>query len=290
MKTFIYLLAALVLAAFVTPPAFGAKKMTPEEQNVQPISQTNDCMFIKTVYFEVSSPSKIHYYAAKNTVKAGGDSYAILTAGEDDSIRSLGFNWSINTTNIAIYNCELSPKHSKPTESGYEKSEALSYIDELNALAKLRDDGILTEEEFQQQKAKVLMRDNPPPAKIKEASELSIETSSRNPAIESLIAQLQSSSAQQRTMASQIIFNQRIHDVELFEEVATAIRNQLANLNKKSSDTLQEEVAWHAKALATSGNMEYMPLLDELSKSTAKKVAKYAKWSVNLLAESANIR
>ena len=67
MKTFVYLLAALVLAAFGASPAFGAKKMTPEEQNVQPISQTNDCMFIKTVYFEVSSPSKIHYYAAKNT-------------------------------------------------------------------------------------------------------------------------------------------------------------------------------------------------------------------------------
>ena len=282
-----YIFCLLVVFAF---PAYGAKKMTPEEQNVQPISQTNDCKFIKTVYFEVSSPSKIHYYAAKNTVKAGGDSYAILTAGEDDSIKSLGFNFSINTTNIAIYNCELSPKHSKPTESGYEKSEALSYIDEIKALAKLRDDGILTEEEFQQQKAKVLTRDNPPPAKIKQASEISIETSSRNPAIESLIEQLHSSSTQQRTMASKTIFTQSIHDVELYEEVATAIRNQLANLNKKSPGTLQEEIAWHTKALATSGNEKYLPLLDELSNSAAKKVAKYAKESVKLLAESANSR
>ena len=58
--------------------------MTPEEQQVRPISETNNCKFIKTAYFEVSHPSKIHYYAAKNTVMAGGDSYQIMTSGNDE--------------------------------------------------------------------------------------------------------------------------------------------------------------------------------------------------------------
>jgi hypothetical protein len=186
MKTFVYILAASVLATFLAPPAFGAKKMTPAMQNVAPISQTNNCEFIKTAYFEVSHPSKIHYYAAKNTANAGGDSYKILTAGEDDMGDYIaGLNMKITTTNIAIYKCKLPPKPSNATErkssippeesksppkidlrylsesddEDEEESEIPSYIAELKALAKLRDDGILTEDEFQKQKAKILEKE-----------------------------------------------------------------------------------------------------------------------------------
>ena len=98
MKRILYLLVVLV-SACSTPP------MTPAQQNVAPISNTNNCRFITTAYFEVSHPSRMHYYAAKNTANAGGDSYKILTSGEDYSGRSIGLIAPINTTNIAIYRC-----------------------------------------------------------------------------------------------------------------------------------------------------------------------------------------
>ena len=182
MKVIFCLLAVLVLVAFGAPPAFGAKKMTPEQQNVAPISNTTGCTFIKTAYFEVSHPSKMHYYAAKNVVSAGGDSYQILSAGEDYSGRSIGLIGAINTTNIAIYKCKSPPKQTSSippeksklppkidlrylsdddsdAEGKSEGADNASYIDELIALGKLRDDGILTEAEFQKQKAKVLARE-----------------------------------------------------------------------------------------------------------------------------------
>ena len=182
MKIIFCLLAVLVLAVFGAPPVYGAKKMTPEMQKVVPISQTDNCEFIKTVYFEVSSASKIHYYAAKNTVKAGGDSYKILTSSEDYSGQSIGLIGPIHTTNITIYKCKSPPKQTNSTPPEKSKSppkidlrylsdddsdaegkgegvDNASYIDELIALGKLRDDGILTEAEFQEQKAKVLARE-----------------------------------------------------------------------------------------------------------------------------------
>ena len=93
MKRILYLLVVLV-SACSTPP------MTPAQQNVVPISDTNNCRFITTAYFEVSHPSRMHYYAAKNTANAGGDSYKILTSGEDMAVGVM-----IYTTNIAIYRC-----------------------------------------------------------------------------------------------------------------------------------------------------------------------------------------
>jgi len=47
----------------------------------------------------------------------------------------------------------------RPTEKQHAKSNTASYIDELKALAALRDDGIITEDEFQTQKAEILERE-----------------------------------------------------------------------------------------------------------------------------------
>jgi hypothetical protein len=76
--------------------------MTPDQQKVRPISETNNCEFLKTAYFEVSHPSKIHYYAAKNTAMAGGDSYQIMTTGNDNGLTPAAL---IYTTTIGIYKC-----------------------------------------------------------------------------------------------------------------------------------------------------------------------------------------
>ncbi|MCF6225774.1 MAG: hypothetical protein L3J22_05645 [Xanthomonadales bacterium] len=87
-------LTVLFLASCATP------EMTPEQQQVRPISETNDCKFIKTAYFEVAHPSKVHYYAAKNVVIAGGDSYEIMATGKDRAAQQ-----NIHTTTIGIYKC-----------------------------------------------------------------------------------------------------------------------------------------------------------------------------------------
>jgi hypothetical protein len=111
----------------------------------------------------------------------------------------------------------------------------------------------------------------------------------------SLIKLLQSPSPEVRTKASKSIYYAKFDDArfmivgeQVYEAVATAIRNQLATLNKESPRQQQEEVAWHAEALAASGNLDYMPLLDELSRSPVRKVARHAKKAKKLLAKTAN--
>lgn len=95
MKAILCFSALLALSASATP------EMTPLEKTIRPISDTNSCEFLKTAYFEVSHPSKIHYYAAKNVVAAGGDSYKIETTGNDTAV-----GVAIHTTTIGIYRCK----------------------------------------------------------------------------------------------------------------------------------------------------------------------------------------
>jgi hypothetical protein len=99
----------------------------------------------------------------------------------------------------------------------------------------------------------------------------------------SLIGQLGSAASQDRTEASRYIYGAGIDDAEVYKAVAAAIEISSSTLNRESPNTQQQEVAWHAKALASSGNAEYLPILEELSESSAKSVARHAKKSVALL-------
>jgi len=103
MKTFFICSMVLLLAACASTKDFNfitGPVMTPEMSKVQPVSDTNNCRFIKAAYFEVSQPAWMHSYAAKNVIAAGGDSYKILNNTNDMAagIKILG-------TNIAIYKC-----------------------------------------------------------------------------------------------------------------------------------------------------------------------------------------
>lgn len=80
--------------------ACASMEMSPDQAKVRPISETNGCQFIDTAYFEVSHPSKIHFYATKNAARAGGDAYQIMTTGAD---KPLGID--IHTTTIGMYRC-----------------------------------------------------------------------------------------------------------------------------------------------------------------------------------------
>lgn len=108
------------------------------------------------------------------------------------------------------------------------------------------------------------------------------------------IEQLQSSSSMERLKASERIFYARFDPPRflyvgsgVYEVVAAVIRNQLPTLSRKTPRKQQEEIAWHSKALAASGNLDYIPLLEELSNSPASKVARYGKSSKKLLLETA---
>ena len=104
--------------------------------------------------------------------------------------------------------------------------------------------------------------------------------------IESLIAQLQSPSVQERTRASQHIYGAGIADSELYSVVANAITSHGGDVNGESPAPQQQEIAWHAKALGGSANIEYMPILEELSESSSRTVAKHAKKSIDLLRQT----
>jgi len=105
--------------------------------------------------------------------------------------------------------------------------------------------------------------------------------------VSSLILQLQSPSAQERTRASQYIHGAGISDIDLYNAVAEAVSIHRVDLNADSPGSLQQEIAWHAKALGGSAIYDYMPLLEELSESPAKTVAKHAKKSKDQLRETA---
>ena len=94
MKIISLVVTVAVLSACATP------QMTPAQQEVRPITNTDNCKFIKTAYFEVSHPSKVHYYATQNVIAAGGDSYNIMSSGNDTAV-----GVKINTTTIGIYKC-----------------------------------------------------------------------------------------------------------------------------------------------------------------------------------------
>ena len=60
------------------------------------------------------------------------------------------------------FSCQPTQSTQVEISKAQEKNQKLdksSYIDELKALAALRDDGILTEEEFQKQKAEIMERE-----------------------------------------------------------------------------------------------------------------------------------
>jgi len=90
----------LLIPVLALLSACAAPQMSQAQQEVRPISNTDDCAFVKTAYFEVSHPSKLHYYATQNVIDAGGDSYNIITTGNDTAV-GLG----IHTVNIGIYKC-----------------------------------------------------------------------------------------------------------------------------------------------------------------------------------------
>jgi hypothetical protein len=95
----------LIISSLVVSSVFlvgcGAPKLTPDEIKVRQISDTRNCEFIDTVYFE-TRPQTITHYARKNTVAKGGNAYQSV---QGDHEKVMGTDVIKNT--IDIYKCDF---------------------------------------------------------------------------------------------------------------------------------------------------------------------------------------
>lgn len=106
------------------------------------------------------------------------------------------------------------------------------------------------------------------------------------PSVDNLIARVQSQSVAERTRASQDIYGAGINSKALYSAVAKQIEAVLPTVTKDSPKV--DEVAWHAKALGTSGDVTYLPLLEKLSRSEIRGIARHAKGAIETLREAAD--
>lgn len=96
---------------------------------------------------------------------------------------------------------------------------------------------------------------------------------------------LRSTESESRREASSQIFGSGISDAGLNAQLAALIVESLPELDKKSAQI--DEIAWHAKALGASGDKAYLPLLDQLSGSNIRKLARNAQEAKTILQDAA---
>jgi hypothetical protein len=79
--------------------------------------------------------------------------------------------------------------------------------------------------------------------------------------IKSILVRLKSPDVNTRIAASRdMVYGKGISDKDVYTEVAKALEYSISNPNKSSDN----EVAWHALALASSGDAAYLPVLENL--------------------------
>lgn len=102
---------------------------------------------------------------------------------------------------------------------------------------------------------------------------------------EALMSRLASGSIEQRTAAAQDIFGSGLDDKAIYDRLATNIQTGLVGLTKASPQL--EEMAWSAKALSSSGDMSYLPIIETLANSDISYLARHAKAAKKMLEETA---
>lgn len=95
--------------------------------------------------------------------------------------------------------------------------------------------------------------------------------------------QLQSNFVKDRIEASNFIYGAGIESPELYEAVSMALKRHDPKALQFASRHIKREVASHVKALGGSGNVEYMPLLEEFTKSSSRSIRKYARAAKEML-------
>lgn len=104
---------------------------------------------------------------------------------------------------------------------------------------------------------------------------------------ELLITQLESESIDTRSIASQRIYGAGIGDSAVYDKLESILLKVGKDIPKRSDRS--DEVAWHLKALSSSGDLKYIATMEMFLKSKNRKVAKYAKKSIKELRDNAII-
>lgn len=102
--------------------------------------------------------------------------------------------------------------------------------------------------------------------------------------IDAIIERLNSNSIEVRTQASQEAFGAGIKSDALYQKIESVAEAGLKGMDKNSPRS--NEIAWHIKALAGSGDIKYLPLIERASQSGVRSLARHAKDAKEILAES----
>lgn len=95
-----------------------------------------------------------------------------------------------------------------------------------------------------------------------------------DPRVEVLLARLQSSSIDTRIAAAQDVFGGGFASVEIYDRIADRIELGLVELRRSTAHA--NELAWHTKALASSGDMRHLPLIERVERAGYGRLAKHA--------------
>jgi hypothetical protein len=96
-----------------------------------------------------------------------------------------------------------------------------------------------------------------------------------------IIGQLKSPNSKTRTQASQDVFGRGVRYKPIYDYLEQLILQ--AGAGKTLEFGTPDEIAWHMKALASSGSRNYVETLNRMRDSKNKRVAKYAKQSLQIL-------
>ena len=106
-----------------------------------------------------------------------------------------------------------------------------------------------------------------------------------DPRVEVLLARLQSTSIDTRIAAAQDVYGGGFASPELYLELAERIEQGLAKL--QGSRRTSNELAWHTKALASSGDLRYLPLIERVEHTGYRGLVGHAQEAKRILFSAA---
>lgn len=107
-----------------------------------------------------------------------------------------------------------------------------------------------------------------------------------DPRVEALLQRLQSTNADTRIEAAQAIHGGGFASPELYAALAERIERGLPELPRARHTA--NELAWYTKALASSGDLRYLPLIERVEHTGLRRLAGHAAEARQLLVRAAD--
>lgn len=99
------------------------------------------------------------------------------------------------------------------------------------------------------------------------------------------LKRLQSDSIEQRTQAAEDIYGAGLSSKEVYDQLAANIQAGLAGIDKKSPRL--EEMAWSVKALGSSGDRSYLPVIESATRTGIGYLVRHSKNAKETLEQAA---